>query len=71
MGFYNEASILIQDYEGWTTDELMNVWALSDDPVERYAASRVVRHRAADMIELQAGLREYGEENPDKAVRLQ
>lgn len=71
MGKMKDASILIQDYEGWTTDELVNVWALSDDPVERYAASHVVRRRAADMIELQMSLREYGEEHPDKAVRLQ
>lgn len=71
MGRMKDAAVLIQDYEGWTTNELVNVWAMSDDPVERYAASRVVRHRAADMIELQAGLSEYGEEHPGKAVRLQ
>lgn len=70
MGKMKDSAILIQDYEGWTTDELMNVWALSDDPVERYAASHVVRHRAADMIELQAGLREYGEEHPEAMKRV-
>lgn len=70
MGMMNEASILIQDYEGWTTDELVHAWAMSDDPVERYAAEHVVRHRAADMIDLRMKLREYGEEHPDKMTRM-
>lgn len=70
MGFYNEASILIQDYDGWTTDELVNLWATSDDWTERYAAEHVVRHRAADMIDLRMKLHEYGEEHPEAMRRV-
>lgn len=66
MGFYSNASILIQDYEGWTTDELVNVWALSDDPAERYAAQHLVRNRAAGMIELSLELQAFGRANPGK-----
>lgn len=67
MGKFSDAHLLAQEMCGWSTEKLMNAWAFSDDPAERYAAAHLVRVRAADAIELENELLpRYGRENPEK-----
>lgn len=71
MGFHSDASILIEDMMTWTTEELLDVWHTSDDLAERYAASHIVRCRAADMIELSQSLAEYGRAHPEQMAQVE
>ena len=69
MSRMSDAAILMDEMQGWTTDQLVAVWACSDDPAERYAASEVVRRRAEDALELETELLPwYGREHPEKMV---
>lgn len=67
----SDAALLAEEMCGWSTDELVNAWAFSDDPVERYAAAHLVRVRAADAIKLeQELLPRYGREHPEKMTQV-
>lgn len=71
MGRMSDAHLLAQEMCGWSTEKLMNAWAFSDDPAERYAAAHLVRVRAADAIELETELLpRYGREHPEKMREL-
>ena len=67
----SDAALLAEEMCGWSTDDLVNAWAFSDDPVERYAAAHLVRVRAADAIELEQDLLpRYGREHPEKMTQV-
>lgn len=71
MSRMSDAHLLAQEMCGWSTEKLMNAWAFSDDPAERYAAAHLVRVRAADAIELeQELLPRYGREHPEKMKQV-
>ena len=71
MGRMSDAALLAEEMCGWSTDDLVNAWAFSDDPVERYAAAHLVRVRAADAIELEQDLLpRYGREHPEKMTQV-
>ena len=71
MGMMSDAALLMDEMQGWSSDELVIAWAKSDEQAERYAAMMTLRRRAADAIELENDLLpRYGREHPEKMVEV-